>query len=71
MRPPFVDLRDNRVQAARAFAEQFNHFEWKYLCSCQWSSAASIKREASRQVSTVTPDGCSHDNAQWFQCFGI
>ena len=36
MRPPFVDLRDNRVQAARAFAEQFNHFEWKYLCSCQW-----------------------------------
>jgi hypothetical protein len=35
MRPPFVVLRDNRVQAARAFAEQFNRFEWKYLCSCQ------------------------------------
>jgi hypothetical protein len=36
MRPPFVVLRDNRVQAARAFAEQFNSFEWKYLCSCHW-----------------------------------
>ena len=33
---PFVDLRANRVQAAKAFAEQFNQFEWKYLCSCQW-----------------------------------
>jgi hypothetical protein len=35
MWPPFVDLRDNRVQAARVFAEQFKNFEWKYLCSCQ------------------------------------
>jgi hypothetical protein len=36
MRPLFIELRDNRVEAARAFAEQFNRFEWKYLCSCQW-----------------------------------
>jgi len=36
MRPPFVDLRANRVEAAKAFAEQFNQLEWKYLCSCQW-----------------------------------
>jgi hypothetical protein len=36
MTPPFVDMRDNRFRAARAFAEQFNRFEWNYLCSCQW-----------------------------------
>ena len=36
MTPPIVNLRDNRIQAARAFAQRFNQFEWKYLCSCQW-----------------------------------
>ena len=33
---PAIVMRDNRIQAARAFAQQFNQFEWKYLCSCQW-----------------------------------
>jgi hypothetical protein len=36
MNPAFVDLRDNRIHAARAFSKQFNRFEWKYLCSHQW-----------------------------------
>ena len=27
---------DIRIQAARAFARQFNNFEWKYLCSYRW-----------------------------------
>jgi hypothetical protein len=36
MTPPVVTLRDNRIQAARAFAKQFTPFEWKYLCSRGW-----------------------------------
>jgi hypothetical protein len=35
MNTPFVDLRECRVQQARAFARQFNQFEWKDLCSYQ------------------------------------
>jgi hypothetical protein len=91
MTPLFVELRDNRIQAASAFAKQFNQFEWKYLCSCQWfltgtdraldtgdffpmrirADEALVEAKLRRQVSTVTPDASSHDNAQWFQCFGI
>ena len=36
MDPAIVDLRNNRIQAARIFAKRFNTFEWNYLCSCQW-----------------------------------
>ena len=36
MHPPLDAVRNRRVQAAKAFAEQFNHFEWEYLCSYQW-----------------------------------
>jgi hypothetical protein len=36
MNRPFVDLRETRFQAAKAFAEQFTQFEWQYLCSHQW-----------------------------------
>lgn len=36
MNPPLDAVRNRRVEAAKAFAEQFNHFEWEYLCSCQW-----------------------------------
>jgi hypothetical protein len=35
MNTPFVDLKECRVQQARAFARQFNKFEWKDLCSYQ------------------------------------
>jgi hypothetical protein len=35
MNVPFIDLRECRVQQARAFARQFNKFEWKDLCSYQ------------------------------------
>lgn len=28
--------RGCRIQKARAFARQFNNFEWKDLCSYQW-----------------------------------
>jgi hypothetical protein len=36
MNTPFIDLRESRVRQARAFARQFNKFEWKDLCSYQW-----------------------------------
>jgi len=36
MNPLPVAVRNRRVEAAKAFAEQFNHFEWEYLCSYQW-----------------------------------
>jgi hypothetical protein len=36
MTPQFVDSRDRRIRAAKAFAEEFNQFEWRYLCSYQW-----------------------------------
>ena len=36
MNPPQVAKIDSRVQVAKAFAQQFNHFEWEYLCSHQW-----------------------------------
>ena len=35
MNTPFIDLRECRVQQARAFARRFNKFEWKDLCSYQ------------------------------------
>ena len=35
MNTPFVDLKECRVQQARAFARQFNKFEWKDLCAYQ------------------------------------
>jgi len=35
MNVPFIDLRECRIQQARAFAQQFNKFEWKDLCSYQ------------------------------------
>jgi hypothetical protein len=35
MNTPFIDLRECRVQQVRAFARQFNKFEWKALCSYQ------------------------------------
>ncbi|PWT86102.1 MAG: hypothetical protein C5B58_01975 [Acidobacteria bacterium] len=27
---------DDRIEIAKIFAQQFNHFEWEYLCSYQW-----------------------------------
>jgi hypothetical protein len=33
---PSSILRDNRVQAAKIFAQEFNRLEWKYLCSYPW-----------------------------------
>jgi hypothetical protein len=41
MNTPFIDLRVCRIEQARAFAWQFNKFEWKDLCSYQ-SFLASI-----------------------------
>jgi hypothetical protein len=35
MNAPFIDLRECRIEQARAFAWQFNKFEWKDLCSYQ------------------------------------
>jgi hypothetical protein len=35
MKTPFIDLRVCRIEQARAFAWQFNKFEWKDLCSYQ------------------------------------
>ena len=32
---PFIDLKECRVQQARAFARQFNKFEWNDLCFSQ------------------------------------
>jgi hypothetical protein len=36
MNPPFVDRKETRFQAAKAFAEQFTQFEWQYLCAHTW-----------------------------------
>lgn len=36
MNPPFVNLTDSRIEAAKAFAEKFSRLEWHYLCSYQW-----------------------------------
>ena len=36
MNPPLDPARNRSVEAAKAFAQQFNHFEWEYLCSYQW-----------------------------------
>jgi hypothetical protein len=36
MNLPLDPVRNRRVEAAKAFAEHFTHFEWEYLCSYQW-----------------------------------
>ena len=36
MNPPLDALTARRIEVAKIFAQQFNHFEWEYLCSCQW-----------------------------------
>jgi hypothetical protein len=36
MKSPSVSATDKRIQVAKIFAQQFSHFEWEYLCSCQW-----------------------------------
>jgi hypothetical protein len=36
MNPPLDAGTDNRIEATKIFAQQFNHFEWEYLCSYQW-----------------------------------
>ena len=34
---PLADaVTERRVEAAKAFAQQFTPFEWEYLCSSQW-----------------------------------
>jgi hypothetical protein len=36
MNPPLDAATDDRIEIAKTFAQQFNHFEWEYLCSYQW-----------------------------------
>lgn len=36
MNPPHDVASDDRIEIAKIFAQQFNHFEWEYLCSYQW-----------------------------------
>jgi hypothetical protein len=36
MNPPLDAELDDRIEIAKIFAQQFNHFEWEYLCSYQW-----------------------------------
>jgi hypothetical protein len=36
MNPPLDAAIDDRIEIAKIFAQQFNHFEWEYLCSYQW-----------------------------------
>jgi hypothetical protein len=36
MSVPINRSRESRIAAAKAFAEQFNKYEWKDLCSYQW-----------------------------------
>jgi hypothetical protein len=36
MNRPSGALPDNKIEVAKAFAQQFSHFEWEYLCSYQW-----------------------------------
>jgi hypothetical protein len=36
MNPRPETLIDRRIEVAKTFAKQFNHFEWEYLCSYQW-----------------------------------
>jgi hypothetical protein len=32
---PFA-ATDKKIEVAKTFAQRFSHFEWEYLCSCQW-----------------------------------
>ena len=36
MNPPLDAATDYRIEVTKIFAQQFNHFEWEYLCSYQW-----------------------------------
>jgi hypothetical protein len=36
MNPPLDAATNDRIEIAKTFARQFNHFEWEYLCSYQW-----------------------------------
>jgi hypothetical protein len=36
MNPPLDAATNDRIEIAKTFAQQFNHFEWEYLCSYQW-----------------------------------
>jgi hypothetical protein len=36
MNAPVIDLKQHRIENARAFAGQFTRFEWNNLCSYQW-----------------------------------
>lgn len=36
MNPPLDATANDRIEIAKTFAQQFNRFEWEYLCSCQW-----------------------------------
>ena len=64
MNPPLVAVRNRRVEAAKAFAEQFNHFEWEYLCSYQWFltgmdqalETGNFARLTARAVKTLIDD---------------
>ena len=68
---PFIDLKECRIQQARAFAQQFNKFEWKDLCSYQvlpgphgpgvghgrlLPGTAQSKRNLSEQAPQADPD---------------
>ena len=36
MNPPLDAGTNDRIEIAKTFAQQFDHFEWEYLCSYQW-----------------------------------
>jgi hypothetical protein len=36
MNSQFVTSAERRIRGAEAFAQQFNRFEWEYLCSYSW-----------------------------------
>jgi hypothetical protein len=36
MNSQFVASAESRIRGAGAFAQQFNKFEWEYLCSYSW-----------------------------------
>ena len=36
MNLPLDATTDYRIEVTKIFAQQFNHFEWEYLCSYQW-----------------------------------
>ena len=36
MSPTPDNSRNELIHTADSFAKRFSHFEWNYLCSCQW-----------------------------------